>query len=92
VVSALGLRIDMPDRYESGVVTALPATGGTQNFTSPFRVRPTVHITPHDMQSGDYWQIAGVDAYGFAVQFFDSTGTGVVRSFDYTAKGYGRAV
>ncbi len=90
VVHALAVHIDMPDRYESAGDILHPPEGGAVTFSSSFRAKPVLQITPHDMQTGDYFTLAEVGAGGFFLCFFDSGGIGVARRFDYVAKGYGQ--
>lgn len=88
-VSGFSILVDMPDRVASGSDIECPATGMRVSFVPAFRARPSLAVDAQGMQTGDYKLITGVDDTGFDVQFFDSVGAGVVRTFDYLAKGYG---
>ena len=89
-VSSLTVEVDMPDRVESDDDLTCPDTGLTVNFANAFKVKPAIAIDGQDMATGDYRTITNQSADGFDIRFFDSTGTGVQRTFDYFAKGYGR--
>lgn len=89
VVNVLNIRIDMPDRIEAGQGLTSGAAGSTIAFTHPFRSIPAVAITAQDMQSGDYYSLTAINETGFNLRFFSSGGTGIVRQFDWMAKGYG---
>lgn len=81
--------IDMPDRIASdnNIITS---TGTyTASFSNPFRTVPAIAITAHNLQTGDYWQTSDIDERGFSIRFFNASGTGVSRLFDYVAKGAG---
>jgi hypothetical protein len=41
------------------------------------------------MATGDYAQITAKTSAGFTIQFKNSAGTGVARTMDWIAKGYG---
>lgn len=89
VIHGLSLQIDMPDRISAARdITAL-AAGTSVSFTPKFRVTPAVAITAQDMQSGDYYSLTDVSPNGFTIRFFNSSGSGVARQFDWMAKGYG---
>lgn len=90
VVDMLRINIDMPDRYESATGIIQPDSGAVVDFNYAFRAVPALQITPHDMNSGDYYRLTDIDEAGFALRFFDAGGSGVSRRFDYVAKGYGR--
>lgn len=89
VVSALSLHIDMPDRIESGQGVTSASIGTTISYPRSFRTPPAVAITAQNMQSGDYYSLSDMDEDGFTVRFFDAAGIGIVRQFDWVAKGYG---
>lgn len=91
-LSRLRINIDMPDRTAgAGNITAA-ITGSAVAFDRPFRAVPALSITAQNMQSGDYYAITAQTAAGFSIQFFNSSGTGISRTFDYLAQGYGEAV
>lgn len=88
-LSTLAVDIDMPDRTVSGRGIASAAVGTTVSFAAPFRDTPAITITPQDMATGDYYAITSPSAVSFGIRFFNSAGTGIQRTFDYLARGYG---
>jgi predicted phage tail protein len=57
-------------------------------FDDAFKGTPTVAIAAQNMSTGDYYSLSSIANTGFTVQFFNSSGTGVARTFDYLARGY----
>ena len=70
------------DRFTSSTA-AYPVT-----FDSAFKSTPTVAVAAQNMATGDYFTISSVASTGFTIQFFNSSGSGVARTFDYLARGY----
>jgi hypothetical protein len=91
-VSLLTVDVDMPDRTVSGRSIASAAGGTTVSFSAPFRATPAITITPQDMATGDYYAITSPSAADFGIRFFNSAGTGISRTFDYLARGYGEQI
>lgn len=91
-VSGLNVVIDMPDRVEAQEDLLSSAAGSAVTFVDAFRAAPAIAISAQNMATGDYYEITGKTESGFNIRFFNSGGTGVARSFDYVAKGYGLAV
>ncbi|TAL39628.1 MAG: hypothetical protein EPN97_02065 [Alphaproteobacteria bacterium] len=88
-LSLLTVDVDMPDRTVSGRGIASAAGGTTVSFAAPFRATPAITITPQDMATGDYYAITTPSSASFGIRFFNSAGTGISRTFDYLARGYG---
>lgn len=89
-VSALSIQLDMPDRVaaQSGLTSA---TGGdTITFSPAFKATPAISVSPGNMATGDYVVVSAQSRTGFTVQFKNAVGTGVSRSYDWVARGYGR--
>lgn len=91
-VSQMRITIDMPDRVAGGQDLLCPVGGLRVTFDPAFMVRPSLAVDAQGLDVGDRKSITGIDDKGFDVQFFDSTGNSVARTFDYLAKGYGRRV
>lgn len=72
---------------------AIGTLGGVRfYYESSFQVRPSLSITPQSMVTGDYYRITDPDKEGFTIEFFNSSGTSVTRTFDWVATGIGRKV
>lgn len=89
IVSSLSVTVDMPDRVIAGDDIAVAAAGAAILFTPPFRRLQGLGIAAQDMATGDRYEITGKTEGGFTIRFFNSSGAGVARTFDYVAKGYG---
>lgn len=93
VVSALSVVVDMEDRDLAVAGVSAAAGGQAVTFASAFKAVPAVGITGRDMATGDYWNFtAAPTVSGFTIRFYNSGGTGVARTFDYHARGYGAQV
>jgi len=90
VLEALTLAIDMPDRLLSGDDLVADAAGASIVFSPSFKAVPALAVTGQDMASGDRFEIINKTSAGFDLRFFNSGGSGVSRTFDYVANGYGR--
>lgn len=90
-VSALGLTItiDMPDRTVTILDQVCPAAGLRIDFDPAFRSLKSLVVDPANMATGDYKTITSKDETGFNVRFYNAGGTGVERTFDAVAVGYG---
>jgi predicted phage tail protein len=91
-VSALSVNIDMPDRLASDNDVVCPNTGLTVTFSPAFRAVPAIAIADQNMATGDYKTISSTSSSGFNIQYFNSGGSPVQRTFDWVARGYGYAV
>jgi len=88
-VSSLSIKIDMPDRVVSMMDVVCPAAGLVVPFSPPFRALKALAIDAQDCATGDYKTITNKSESGFTVRFFNASGTGVQRTFDALATGYG---
>ncbi len=91
-ISGLSVQVDMADRVLSGEDLTADAAGETISFTNAFKGIPAIAIDGQSMNTGDYWRVTNKTASGFDLRFYDSTGSGVSRTFDYVAKGYGTQI
>lgn len=89
-VASASILVDMPDGTRAGKDIATSATAATVvTFAPAFRELRGISIAAQDMATGDRFAITAKSAAGFTIRFFNSAGTGVARTFDYTATGYG---
>lgn len=92
IVQELSVTVDMPDR-QAGDNDVLATSGGiTVSFDPAFKARPSIALAPQNLATGDYWTITSLSATGFSIRFFNSSGVGISRTFDWVAVGYGRVV
>ncbi len=88
VISALTAEIDLPDRIESDADIVAAASGQAVTFGTTFKTTPAIGISAQGLATGDFYSITSKSATGFSIQFFNSSGTGISRTFDYLAKGF----
>ncbi len=86
---SLRVLYDMPDRIFDQQDQICVAAGQRFTFTPAFKARPTLAINPESLATGDYYNLSNQDETGFDIRFFNAAGTGVQRTFDFFAKGYG---
>ena len=89
VVSAVSVTVDMQDRIFSG--NDIVSGTGTKSisFTNPFKTTNyAVGVTAQGMATGDYFTVSNKAISGFDVAFFNSSNTGVSKTFDFIAKGF----
>ena len=89
VVSQVTVTVDMQDRIFSG--NDIVSGTGTKSitFTNPFKsVNYAVGVTGQGMATGDYFTVSNKTINGFDVAFFNSSNTGVSKTFDFIAKGF----
>lgn len=87
-ITECGVIVDMPDIvYSSEDITS---NAGVTSVVYPkkFRNNPAISITAQDMQTGDFYVITNKTDTGFDIEFKNSSGTSITRTFDYLAKGY----
>ena len=89
VVSQVTVTIDMQDRIFSG--NDIVSGTGTKSisFTNPFKTTGyAVGVTGQSMATGDYFTVTNKSVSGFDVAFFNSSNTGISKTFDFIAKGF----
>ena len=89
-ITALSVAVDMPDRTEKANDLSLSSAGTAITFGSNFKVTPVIGVTIQDGDSGDYFRVTSKARTGFTVQCFNSSNTGIVRSINWQAIGYGK--
>ena len=89
-VEELAITLDMPDRMDAGANVSSSTSGTSLTFSPAFKATPAIAVTGTNLASGDYAVITSQSRTGFTVQFKNSAGTGISRSFDWVARGYGR--
>ena len=89
VVSAVTVTIDMQDRIFSDNDVVSGTSTKSITFTKPFKTASyAVGVTAQGMATGDYFTVSNKATTGFDVAFFNSSNSGVSKTFDYIAKGY----
>lgn len=91
-IRELSVSVDMPDRVIAGNDIVTGAGSYTVTFADPFKALGGVGIVAQGLATGDYYDITSKSALGFTITFRNSAGTAISRTFDYVAKGYGKAI
>jgi hypothetical protein len=89
VITNLGVQIDVPDRVVADNNILASPYGENVLFAKPFMKLQGLGINAENMATGDYYSVTNKTNHGFTIKFFNASGTGVSRRFDYIAKGYG---
>jgi hypothetical protein len=88
-ITELEVSVDMPDRVAEGHDIASNAAGDAITFSPAFKETPAIGISAQNLATGDYYTITSKSRTGFTIRFFNASGTGISRTYDWTAKGYG---
>ena len=93
-VSGLQVVVDMPDRLIFGedVASGTDAGGKAVSFSPALKQLDSLALTAQNMASGDFYVISNKSATGFTVTFKNSSSTVIDRTFDFTAKGFGKVI
>jgi hypothetical protein len=88
IVDELGYTLQFENRTESGGFES--GTGAkVVTYAKAFYQTPKLGITSSDMASGDRYAISSETRTGFTINFYNSSGSGVSRNFQFQANGYG---
>jgi hypothetical protein len=92
VIENLSLLLSLPKRTETGsnIASGTDVSGKVVSFGFPFYQVPSLTVIAQDMQTGDFFTINSKTASNFNIEFFNSGGTNVSRTFDYQAIGIGQ--
>ena len=86
-ISQIQAKLEAWFRLNADRLTSSTSAYGV-TYDNPFIATPTVALAAQNMSTGDYYTLSSIASTGFTVQFFNSSGTGVARTFDYLARGY----
>jgi hypothetical protein len=91
-VSALALKLSLPIRTEKGsnISSTTSTSGKTITFGSEYYQTPSLTVIGQNMATGDFFTITSKGTASFVVEFFNSSGSTVNRTFDYQAIGIGQ--
>jgi len=84
----------MMDRVDksSNIASTTSTSGKAVTFNTAFFAEPSLTIAAQNLATGDFYTITNKSATGFTIEFFNSGGSTVDRTFDYIANGQGRAI
>ena len=88
------VRLYMMDRVDKGsnIASTTSTSGKAVTFNTAFYAEPSLSIVAQNLATGDFYTITSKSATGFTIEFFNSGGSTVDRTFDYVANGQGRAI
>ena len=90
-INNLSLKIFVPKMSASGsnISSTTNTSGKTITFSPAFYQTPSLTVVGQDLATGDFFTITSKSRESFIVEFFDSGGSTVDRTFDYQANGIG---
>jgi len=92
LITQLSITASLQERTESGADIASLTGGKTVAYSSAFASSPSLNISGQNMATGDTFTISNKTATGFTIEFFNSSGTSINRTFDFFAKGVGQII
>ena len=91
-IDELEIECDMPDRVAYGNDIASGAAAYSVTYSPAFKDAPALAITAQNMGTGDFYTITSKTRTGFTIEFKNSGGTTVSRTFDWVARGFGEQI
>jgi hypothetical protein len=88
-VSGISISVDMEKRTESDNDVVSGTGTKAVTYTNAFHSSPALGIAAQNMATGDTYTISSKSATGFSIAFTNSSGSGISRTFDYVAQGFG---
>ena len=89
LVNTLSVTASLKEKLESGADVVSGTGGKTITYSSAFRLNPAIIISGQNMATGDFFTITNKSTTAFTIEFFNSSGTSINRTFDFQAKGTG---
>ena len=88
------VNLEMFDRTDKqqNIASTTSTDGKAVTFGTAFYAEPSVSVAAQNLATGDFHTITSKSATGFTIEFFNSSGGTVNRTFDYVANGQGRAI
>ena len=89
LVNTLSVTASLRELVQSGADIASGTGGKAVTYTSTFRLNPSITVSGQNMATGDFFTITNKSTTGFTIEFFNSSGTSINKTFDFTARGTG---
>jgi len=89
LVNTLSVTASLRELVESGSDIASGTGGKAVTYTNTFRFNPSITVSGQNMATGDFFTITNKSTTGFTIEFFNSSGTSINRTFDFTSRGIG---
>ena len=87
-VSGMSVDVDVPDRIETGADQVTSSGSKTITFSPPYLQEYAIGISSQNLQNGDRHTITSKTLGGFTINYFNSSGSAIDRSFDFLTKGF----
>ena len=88
-VNALAFTLALEKRSESDQDVVSTTSAKVITYTNAFYNTPSVGVSIQGLSTGDYYTLTSKTKTGFTIQIFNSGGSGISKSFDWSAYGYG---
>ena len=90
-INNLSLKFVLPTviQDDSNISSGTDTAGKSVTFTNAFYQVPSLTVIGQNMATGDFFTVTSKTRTGFIVEFFNSSGSTVDRTFDYQANGIG---
>ena len=89
LVNSLSVTASLRELIESDADVASGTGGKAITYTNTFRFNPSITVSGQNMATGDFFTITNKSTTGFTIEFFNSSGTSINRTFDFTSRGIG---
>jgi len=90
-INNLSIKLLLPTVIQDGsnVSSGTDVAGKTVTFDNQYYQTPTITIIAQNLNTGDYFALNSKSVSNFNIEFFDSGGNTVDRTFDFQAVGLG---
>ena len=88
-VNALAFTLVLEKRSESDQDVVSGTGTKAITYTNAFYATPSVGISAQGLSTGDYYAITSKTKTGFTIQFLNSSASGISKTFDWSAYGFG---
>ena len=88
-VHTLSFTLALEKRSESDQDVVSTTSAKVITYTNAFYNTPSVGVSIQGLSTGDYYTLTSKTKTGFTIQIFNSGGSGISKSFDWSAYGYG---
>ena len=88
-VNALSFSVNFERRNESAEDVVSGTSAKVITYTNGFYAMPSLSVSVQGLATGDYYTITSKSKTGFTISFFNSSNTGISKTFDWQAVGYG---
>ena len=84
----MSVDVDVPDRIEQGADQVTSSGSKTITFSPPYLQEYAIGISSQNLQNGDRHTITSKTLGGFTINYFNSSGSAIDRSFDFITKDF----